>query len=539
MEQSVINPDLKSFPPNLAAKTVTFPYPVTDFQVIHTHISLVLLAGDFAYKIKKPVRYPFVDYSTLEKRRGFCRREVELNRRLAPDVYLGVVPVTRSGDGLSLEGAGEPLEYAVKMRRLPDAQRLNRLLEEGKIPDSFWPHFVERLVSFYDNAPRGPEVSVWAEPGAVEQDWDQILFQLGGLLPTLLAPGLRNKLREAFHQAWDWQRPWIESRVDKAREGHGDLRLEHIYYFPNETPPRDLQIIDCVEFDPRYRCGDPLLDIAFLAADLETQGHNREIRLLSRAWMDLFRDEDGALLSFYTAYRHLVRGLVRGLQADESDSAPSDREKAAGKSRRHFFMALQRLAQPEARSCLVLLSGLPAAGKSSLAWELERQEGFKVLSSDLVRKELAGFPSHSRPTPGWNQDIYTPSWTDHTYSALLERARAGLLNGERVLVDASFWEQSRREPFRRLAQELGLPFLFFTCRTDAETARERLKKNERFGSDADWEIYQHMAGLWQDPPSDWEAVGVVTEGSPQESLREIRRILGKHNLSRLEGPEGE
>jgi uncharacterized protein len=533
MDTLLKNPVPGLLPPHLSAENLSFPQGASNLKALQTHISIVFLAGDFAYKIKKPVRFLFVDYSTLEKRRAFCEKEVELNRRLAPQVYLGVVPVTRQGNRLSFEGEGEAVEYAVKMRRLPDENRLNRLLEVGRLPKGFWETLVDRLVSFYGEAARGPEISHWAEPESVEEDWSQILSQIRNFPPEILDPGLWSKLEYHFQEEWNRLMPWIENRIGRAREGHGDLRMEHIYCFPGEAPPGDLAIIDCVEFDPRYRCSDPMLEIAFLVMDLEAQGFSQEASLLSYSWISKTRDEDGDLLAFYTAYRHLVRGLVRGLQAQEAEIPPADQQKAADKARLHFRMALSKLAPPEDRPCLALLSGLPGTGKSSLSRSLEKDDGFQALSSDFLRKQLAGLPPSTQPPAGWNQGFYTPEWTDKTYAALLAKAEEGLLRGQRVLIDASFWEQSRREPFFQLARRLKLPFLFLVCRAPEKIIRERLQKTERYGSDADFGVYQRMAESWQEPPADWEALNLDTERPLPETLREIERALARLNLSRL------
>lgn len=535
MEKILKNPAAGLLPAHLSAENLAFPYPASDVQFIQTHISLVFLAGDFAYKVKKPVRFLFVDYSTLEKRKTFCGREVELNRRLAPDVYLGVVPITRQGVTLSLEGEGEPVEYAVKMRRLPDENRLNRLLESNRLPKNFWPNLVERLIHFYQTSAQGPKVSRWADPESVEEDWSQILSQVRGFPPDLLPPELWQKIESNFHEEWSRLLPWIAARKELAREGHGDLRMEHVYGFPGTVPPKDLSIIDSVEFDPRYRCGDPMLDIAFLVMDLEAQGFGREANLLAYTWISQNHDEDGDLMAFYTAYRHMVRGLVRGLQAQETDMPPEERKKAGEKSRLHFRMALAKLAPPEGRPCLMLISGLPATGKSSLARLLEKEEGFTTLSSDVIRKELAGFPPSSRPATGWGQGLYTPEWTDKTYAHILGKTGEALLQGQRVLVDASFWEQARREPFYRLAQRLRLPFFFLVCKAGIETVRERLKKSERYASDADFGVYRQMAERWQAAPPDWDVAEVDTEKPLAESLNRVRQALARRHLSRWGG----
>ena len=314
MAQPLKNQALEKLLERLGGQTLSFPHPVEELLVVETHISTVLLAGELVYKLKKPIAFPFVDYSTLGKRRDFCQLEMDLNRRLADGIYLGVVPLTRKDRTIEVEGKGEPVEYAVKMRRLPDSQRLGSLLEKGLLPADFWNKLAYRLTRFYRNAPRGPGVSQWATPKAVEEDLRQVFSQFRSFPAPLLDPVLRERLEGLALGTLEPQKARIEKREGAAREGHGDLRLEHIYYFPGEPPPQDLAIIDCVEFDPRYRCGDPLLDIAFLVMDLEASAFRKESEDFARVFLktsgELSTDH---LLDFYVAYRHLVRGLVRGL----------------------------------------------------------------------------------------------------------------------------------------------------------------------------------------------------------------------------------
>ena len=534
MERPVSNPAFEQLLSRLGAETLSFPHAAADLRVRQTHISVVLLAGDFAYKIKKPVHFPFVDYSTLEKRQRYCGLEVELNRRLSPGIYLGVVPLSLSGTQLEVEGKGVPVEYAVKMRRLPDERRLGSLLETGRLPEEFWAKLAAKLDRFYRGGAKGPQVSVWASPKEVEEDWRQILGQTSAFPPEILDPTRHKRLEVLTLTAFGRHRNQLAERAKFAREGHGDLRLEHIYYFPENDGGEDLEIIDCLEFNPRYRCGDPLGDIAFLAMDLDAAGFQSHSRLFTREFLKVSGTEASSLLDFYVAYRHLVRGLVRGLQAREEDSSPEERAQAAGKARLHFRLAVEKLENPRQRPCLLLLGGLPGAGKSTLGQEMARREGFHVLSSDAVRKELAGQTLESENPVGFQKGIYKPEWTEKTYAELLRRAEEALRSGQRVLVDASFWRESMREPFCDLAQEMRVPFLFFVCMAGRETIENRLGGPRRFGSDADLDIYRKMAPHWETPSPSLGTLFVNTERPVEDSLNEINRTLGQFGLAEPE-----
>jgi predicted kinase len=417
------------------------------------------------------------------------------------------------------------------MKRLPDGNRLEKLLESGRLPETFWELLAAKLVHFYDEAAAGGEVSSWAEFKAVSEDWRDILKDAKNFSAETFRPALREKMEKTALESLARNRDRIESRAALARDGHGDLRLEHIYYFPEGTRDRALQIIDCVEFDPRYRCNDPVADIAFLAMDLEAAGFPRESRLFTESFWKTYGREGADLLDFYVAYRHLVRGLVRTLQYQQEEETQEERTSARDKARLHFLQAFSKLEKPGSRPCLVLLGGLPASGKSSLARLLAREEGFQVFSSDALRKELAGVPLASDPGGGYLSGIYTLEWTERTFAEMLRRAEDALLEGKRVLVDATFVRQVMRENFWKLSKRLGLPFFFFVCEADRETARRRLERKDRYASDADFNVYEQMEKGWEVPPPFLDARSLNAERPLAESLLEIRAVLKARGLS--------
>lgn len=462
-------------------------------EVVQTHISVVFLVEGDVYKLKKPVDLEFLDYSTVARRRRCCELEVELNRRLAPDVYLGTLPVVQVEGGLRVGGAGEAVDWVVHMRRLPDDARLIARLEAGLVDAALMRRIGARIAAFHRAARRGPEVSAWASFAAVAGNCRQNFAQLAGLaaVPAALLQRLERRTEEALAQG----RAAIEGRArgQVACDTHGDLRLDHIYWFPERAAPDDLLVIDCVEFSEQFRCADPVADLAFLVMDL----HDARRGDLAEALLGSYFAatpaaevaEGRALLPLYTAYRATVRGKVDAFKASEPEVPAQAQAEARAGAARHLLLALRELAPPAERPCLVLVIGLPGTGKSTLARALA-DEGFAWVRSDAVRKQLA-----AGAAPG--EGIYTAAWTERTYAACLEQARARVLAGERVVVDANFKADAQRRPFVALARALGVPARIFVCTADDAAVRERLTHRSGDVSDADVGVYLRAREEWQ------------------------------------------
>jgi aminoglycoside phosphotransferase family enzyme/predicted kinase len=490
-----------------------YPAPGGPVDVRQTHISVVFLAGAWVYKVKKPVDLGFLDFSTLEKRHHFCHEEVRLNRRLAPDVYLGVVAVAQRSRGLRLEGEGEPVEWAVKMRRLSEESTLQKRLLRGALDAAALELVARRLAAFHAAAERGPQIAPFGGFAVVAGNARENLAQAAAQVGDTLSAPVCERLHGLLEQALAELRPVIEVRAARGVpcDTHGDLHLDHVYLFPERPPPGDLVIIDCVEFNERFRYADPVADMAFLAMDLRFHGRPDLAQTFSSAYFAAARDVEGAgLLPFYAAYRAAVRGKVEGLELAEREVPQDERRAARSRARAHWLLALGQLERPERRPALVLLAGLPGAGKSTLARSLAEQAGFVVIRSDEVRKELAGNPkivgppgtrpsTGERPLTGVVEDIYTPPWSQRTYAECARRAEAELFAGGRVLVDANFRAEEQRRVFLDLARDWGVPGLLLVCRADPATARRRLAGRHGDVSDADWAVYQQAAREWQEP----------------------------------------
>ncbi len=494
---------------NSLTEPTAYPFPVVEVEVRQTHISAVFLAGDFVYKVKKPVEYGFLDFGTLEKRRFYCDEEVRLNRRLAPDVYLGVVPIAQCGTGVCFEGDGLVIEWAVKMRRLPDSATLDSRLQHDSVGVDTIRKLAERVAAFHYDAESGPNISALARCDTVarnaRENFDQTLDHVG----TSVSRAVFDRVRWLTEEALSRLRPLIESRAARnvPRDTHGDLRLAHVYIFPDREPPDDLIVIDCIEFAERFRFADPIADMAFLLMGLKLQAEVALSREFLDTYINASGDQEGrALVPFYTAYRAVVRGKVEGLKLSRSEISPADRETALSTARGSWLVALGELEEPSRKPCLILVAGLPGTGKSTLARLLANVANFEVIRSDVVRKQLVNEAGERTGPAEFGKGIYTLEWTQRTYDECLRRSKEMLLDGKRVLVDANFREEASRRLFLDAATKLGVRCGLLICQADSEIIRMRLANRRDDASDADWSVYLKAAGSWQEPTPPTQAV---------------------------------
>lgn len=482
------------------ARSTAYPYPVEAVEVRQTHISVVFLAGPFAYKVKKPVRLAFLDFSTLAERRHYCEEEVRLNRRLAPQVYLGVVPVVMRAGTVAFEGDGEVIDWAVKMQRLPDEATLHERLRR----DDVGPELVEalacRVASFHHRAQRNDRTAANGRFAVVERIVHDVLALARPHVGTTVEPGVFEQVTRLAESALAAHRPLIEDRAARGlpRDCHGDLHLDHIYCFPERLPPADLVIIDCIEFNERFRFSDPVADMAFAAMDFAFHGRWDLAGIFADAYFRASGDEEGeALLPLYAAYRAGVRGAVEGLLLGEPEVPASERQLALERARAHWLLALALLEAPATKPCLVLIGGLPGTGKSTLAREVAARAGFTVVRSDVVRKELAGLSPNGPAPERWREAIYSTEWNARTYAECWRRAEALLAAGGRVLVDATFREEEKRQAFLDEAVRWGVPHGMLLCVVEPATALERLAQRHGDASDADARVYAKLAANWE------------------------------------------
>jgi hypothetical protein len=466
-----------------------FPERPARVTLLQTHISFVFLAGSAVYKVKKSVRFPFLDFSTLDRRRFFCHEEVRLNRRLAPDTYRGVVAIRRGAGGYELSGEADPeaVEYAVHMRRLPAERILTHLLERGDASVELIDQLVDLLVRFHAAARSDAGVAASGDPQAVARLVEDN-FSAARRFRGLTVEASDDDAIQAFSRGFVATHAALLRRRQaggRIRECHGDLHSEHVCC---TDPP---VIFDCIEFSERLRNCDVASEVAFLAMDLDFhQRGDLSERLVSRYAEAAGDAELRPLVPFYACYRAYVRGLVDSLTAAESEVAPEDRERARQSAEAHFLLAYRYTwAQ---RPGLVVVIGLSGTGKSTLSRQLARRTGFAHLTSDVVRKRLAGIPAHARSAAGDVEWLYSPAMSARTYVTMFEEAAAALAAGRGVILDGTFQRRADRTAARELAARSGAPVLIVHCAAEENEIRSRLERRREEGkdaSDADWPVY--------------------------------------------------
>jgi len=449
-----------------------WPHPPGMVEIRQTHISVIFLGKGTVFKIKKPVDFGFLDFTTLEKRRHFCEEEVRLNRRLSPDDYLGVVPVTQGKNGLRFGGEGEAVEWAVQMKRLDEQRFLSTLLERDQVSPSDMVRVAGRIAAFHAEAPTTPEITRIGGKDAIlfntKENFEQIEPHVGKTLN-----------RETFKVIRDYTETFIGANDDLLtereargwiRDGHGDLHAQHICL------DEKIRIFDCIEFNERFRFGDILNDAAFLVMDLDRLGYPGLSRAFQSAYLEMMEQKNqGALLNFFCCYRAVVRGKVEGFRSMDPD-VPENQALEAARSAASFHKLALHYARTLSPATLILGCGLMGSGKSSAAKGLGRFLDLVVLSSDKVRKELAGISPHGSRRVPFGEDIYSAEFTDRTYGELFRRTGNFLAEGKSVFLDASFMDPARRAAAMELAGKTGARPILVHFHADEGVLRSRLRQ---------------------------------------------------------------
>ena len=485
---------------------------------IDTHGAAVFLAGDRVLKVKRAVKFPFLDYSTRDKRKAACEAELRVNRLFAPQIYRGVRPITRDqAGGLSIDGDGEAVEWALEMRRFDETATLDHLAEAGKIDDSLADDLARTVAAAHRSA-LAVEADPWID--ALESYIGQN-EQAFGEFPDLFPPDDAAHLIAESRQAFARLLPLLRRRGEAllVRHGHGDLHLGNIALIDGKPV-----LFDAIEFDPLVASGDVLYDLAFLLMDLEERGLSRAANcVFNRYLIESKRDRDlDALgtLPFFMSMRAAIRAKVTAAKRKQADD--KDKAEIESSAKAYFQLAMQLITPPPPQ--LVAVGGLSGTGKSvlarMLAADIKPVPGAVVLRSDTLRKALFDYPE----TEKLPEHAYTPAVTGRVYAVLGEHAQRILRSGHSAVVDAVFAKPDERANLSTIAADAGVPFRGLFLTADLETRIARVGARVSDASDADADVARRQAG-YDVGTIDW--IEVDASGTPEDTLARARAALGR------------
>jgi aminoglycoside phosphotransferase family enzyme/predicted kinase len=433
-------------------------------DLIQTHISSVIVAGDVVYKLKKPVDFGFLDYSTLPRRKRFCEEEVRINGRYAPQLYLRVVPVTGTIEVPQLGGEGKAIEYAVKMRRFDQADQLDEIVKAEGLKDAWCDAVADTAAGMHAGAPPAEPASDFGTPG-------RVLMPMLENFDLMASLNTESDLAEAISEVKAWTlaeharlKPLLQRRKENGfvRECHGDMHLHNIAIFEGRP-----MLFDAIEFNPYLSRIDVISDLAFLLMDLEYRGLLRQSRRILNRYFETTGDYDAvALLAFYKTYRAMVRAKVLALHA--AQEIPAE-ERAAVIKEVRAYLGLARSYQQNDTPFLAMTHGFSGSGKSTFALMAVERFGALRLRSDIERMRLFR-------REGQEKDIYTPEATEATYARLAELAGTVIGGGYPAVADATFLKRAQRERFETLAKRLGVRLVILDITCDDTVLRRRIRQ---------------------------------------------------------------
>ena len=456
-------------------------------EMKQTHISVLLLSRNYVIKLKKPVYFGFLDYTTLNKRLKACEDEVRLNRRLCPDTYIDVSSVSEVDGQIRLSGGtGKIVDYCVRMKRLPEDRMLDRMVANNTVTEAVIDRVAARLSEFHRAAPRGPEIARWGSLDEIRHNWEENFIQTERFIDRTIRATAYEAIRLWVNGEIETKAGLFDRRAREGRivDGHGDVRCESVCV-KDDT----ICIYDCIEFNDRFRCGDVASEAAFLAMDLDARGRPDLGYFFTEAYQRRTDDEDFfTLLPFYRCYCAYVRGKVLSFRLNESEFSEEERRVAATRAG-NFFDLARRYTSRLKNPTVIAVGGLSGTGKTSIARAIAGELGLRVISADAIRRSLFG--EAKRPAP-YGEGAYMAEASRLTYQTMIERGRETLGADCGVILDATFLRDEDRTMAERMATDAGAEWRLIECRLAPELVHKRIEERaaRKEGlSDATWEIY--------------------------------------------------
>jgi len=508
-------------------RTDFFPQRPEKVELVQTHISCVFIAGDYVYKVKKPVNFGFLDFTTLEKRKFYCEEELRLNKRLAPSIYLDVVPIGEDDQGrLSLSGKEKIVDYAVFMKKLPLNRMLKILLAQGQADAKIMDAVAKKIARFHEEAQTGGSIDEMGSIGTIRHNHEENFAQTEKYIDVTIPAYQHQFIRDYVERFLDVNIELLEKRVarHKIRDCHGDLHLEHICIAD------EIIVFDCIEFNERFRFADVAAEVAFLTMDLDYNGYFDQAEDFVQSYLKYSGDTDmHALLNFYRCYYACVRGKVISFRLDQKELPDAEGAEIKQTAAKYFDLAYTYAARLE-KPVLILTTGLIGSGKSFQARNLAERLGSEVIRTDVLRKELLQIAPSEKHHESFGQGIYASDISRKTYEKAVELAADKIGEGKPVIIDASFKNRSDRAMAVDLAKRLCVPFYIIECTCPDDVVKIRLEKRmmeKDNPSDGRWEILQEQKKQYEavnEIPDD-NYFRVDTSASPEMDRRNIIRKI--------------
>jgi len=503
-----------------------YPEDTKNVRLVQTHVSFIFITDNFAYKIKKPVDFGFLNFTTIDRRRFYCSEEVRLNRRLCPDIYLGVVELREAASGVSFCGEGKIIDYAVRMKRLPEERMLDRMLSEGKVTELEIRRIARTIAGFHLDAERGEAINDYGRVAAIHNNWEENFQQIEKFTGISIQATDLSIIRGYIENFIKENEALFAQRLENGfiRDCDGDIHMENICL----TDP--VCIFDCIEFNNRFRYTDTAADIAFFLMDLDFHGKREFAKPFLEEYCTVTGDS-GLLpvLDFYMIYRAFVRGKVESLKMAEAEVPDEERIIAAEKAGRYFRLARGYILRKRMPPTMIITCGVMGSGKSTAAQALAFELGMDILSSDALRKKMSNTTQGKRGLDEYGKGIYSPSFDEAVYRGLLFMSEESLKSGRNLIVDATFRRRSDRHTFAGLAAKSGVSFFIVHTFCPDSLAKERLiarAMEPSAVSDGRWEIYQPQMDEFE-PPGNGEGklIPVDTSLPVADNVNMILRVM--------------
>lgn len=470
-----------------------YDHPVGTCELIETHISWVILTGDFVYKIKKPINLGFVDFSTLEKRKFYCEEELRLNRRLAPNIYLDVIPITGSAENPTLTGKEKAFEYAVKMQQFSHNMQLDLVLARNELRQDMVDSFAELIALFHQDIEKANSASGFGEPEQVYQPAKENFIQIRERISDKSKIDLLSKLERWTEDTFNEIKNIFNQRKEKGfiRECHGDLHLKNLAWQKNKP-----LAFDCLEFNENFRWIDVISEISFLIMDLDVHHQPELAQHFLNKYLELTGDYEGcSVLRFYLVYRVMVRAKVDAIRAAQAGISPQEYDEANAEIVSYLQLALKYTHKT--KPFVIITHGMSASGKSTITQPLLGNLVAIRIRADVERKRLFNIKSGQNSSANIQQGIYTKEATHKTYLKLLELTERIIDAGFPVIVDATFSTIEQRTLFKKFASQKQVSFNILNFITSEETLKQRIRNRKKDVSDADITVLENQIKNWQ------------------------------------------